>query len=83
MLAMRGLGLERLAQPLRGSRVEREDVPVQAVRGLHRVVREPRDRRRVERVGADVPDDDAAAGRAEVDRRDRARRSSDAPRHGR
>ena len=71
-----GLGAERLAQPLHGRPVERQDVPVQPVGDLHRVVREARDRCRVERVGPDVPDDDPAAGRAEVDRRDRAVRSA-------
>ena len=61
-----------------GCAVQRREVPVQSVGGLHRVVRESRDRRRLERVGADVADHDPSARRAEVDRRDR--RASRSPR---
>ncbi len=74
-----GFGAERLAKPLHGRAVERQDVPVQAVADLHRVVREACDRCGVERVGPDVPDDHPAAGRAQVDGRDGA----GAPAHAR
>src|SRR5665213_1170249 len=58
------------AQPGKDRAVQLVDVPVQPVRGLNRSVREPQHVVQPQLLGTDVTEHDAAAGRAEIDRRD-------------
>lgn len=67
------LRAHRLSEPARRGPVQREHVPVQAVARGDRLVAEAGDGRGLERVRRDAADDDPAARRAEVDRRDGCR----------
>lgn len=55
-------------QPVQGSAVEREQIPVQTVGQPDRAVRKPERLREPQPTGSDLPDDDTTAGRTEVDR---------------